>query len=184
VARVLLDAAPPAPVVDERDDDADADAVGDLEDLVERAECLLVELARPLHVARDRVRPILLADRDHVDANGAPAELPDARERVGDLVLVREAPLVGGLEGHVVLDEVEVRNIERDETVLARPFHELVARAGDEVAHVVLRGDRGRQREHGEDGDQELRGEATPWSAASLRTSGVARPRHASPPAG
>jgi len=89
-------------------------------------------------MAGDRVWASLATDRDDVGAYRAPAHLPDARQRVVDLKLVRKTPLVRGFKGHVVFDQVEVWDVDGDEAILFVTFHQLVAGAGDKARHIVL----------------------------------------------
>src|ERR1051325_4452418 len=112
---VLIDSAPPLPVIDQRNNHTHTDAISDLKYFVERSECFLVEFTRALHMTRHRVRAVFFADRNNVGTSNATSHLLDSCEGICDFKLVRKAPFVGGFECHVVFNQVKVWDVERDE---------------------------------------------------------------------
>ena len=104
-------------VVDERNDHADALAIGDFEHFVERAKAFFVELAGREDVDRLAHVGAFAEDADHVGPHDLAAHLADRFERVFDFEFIRPAPGVRLGEREGVLDHQQVRDVERDEAV-------------------------------------------------------------------
>ena len=142
---------PPVPIVHERNDQADPLFIGDRQHLVERPEGLLVELPRPQHVARHIRRVLRPLHRQNVGAHHLSPHLPHRGQRIGDLKTVGQPPprpgargcararrpiRSAGLEWDVILDQVQVGNVPRDEAERFALLHQLVAPHANEIAQL------------------------------------------------
>ncbi len=137
---VLPAASPPLMVVDQRDDHADAQPVRLSQHHVQRAKRLFIEPPRRQHVDRHVVPLTWPAYRERVDAHDLAPDLPDGLQGIDDFERVGQPKRIGGVEAHVVLDVVQIRDIEGDEPQRLRPVEKLVAAARDEMLEDRLGG--------------------------------------------
>ena len=139
-SRVFADAAPPLGLIDEGNDDANPFASGNLDDLVERAEAFFVKLARPADVDALAHVGAIAMHAEHIGPHNLPAHLADRFQRIFNFIIVRPSPRIRSSELVGILDDHQVRDVERDEAELTVAVEKLVAAASEKVFQVSICG--------------------------------------------
>ena len=136
--RQLGGSPPPAPLVDQGDDQAHLVLVGRRNHPVKGDERFLVELAGSENMPGHVGGIVGLPDRQGVHAHDLPAKLGDRLQGVVDLVVAGEAKRHAPVEPHVVLDVVQIRDVHRDKPEPAIAVLQHGSLASDKVLEALL----------------------------------------------